>query len=523
MFRRQLEVHDTLSGEDWVDYSVTARSDSTAEGHTARVSRGTSAHARRYNPLVSSSTDPTAADSSRRWVALAAICVLVLLMTPSPAGRELESTLRQAQSAMQVGDANLALEHLEHALTLAPGLTWLHTEAGRAAMASGDPSRALGHFRAAGGPNGLEGPDACLQLQAVVALGTASPGIAAPLGCILPATPGPPQETSAGDGEDILASLERALRQRPQDEDIERRYGLALAALRPERAPAFLVELRRKQPQHAELLDGLLAVLQETPERNGSGEPAFSVGQVLAAHGLWQEALMAFDEAVRASVEDPDARAYRALALHRLGEDALAEIRTVRQSAPTSVTAAVFEATVLRDRGFPDQARAILERTRELVPDDPMVSAELAAAYLEMGDLIGAAEFYSEAAAAQPDRPEYWRLLAQFSIDHEFDIGSIGMPAARNAVALDRANPDSLTLLARAHLDAGSPLLAERLLLDALRIDPRHPAALFTWGTYLWGQGNVEAARATFSSLVGIDPQGPYADLARRMLNAEGP
>ena len=70
------------------------------------------------------------------------------------------------------------------------------------------------------------------------------------------------------------------------------------------------------------------------------------------------------------------------------------------------------------------------------------------------------------------DNPEYWGVLAKFSIGHNFQVQEAGLGAARQALLLSPRNPVYLDLLGTAYMILGDLDNAERFFQQALERDP---------------------------------------------------
>jgi tetratricopeptide (TPR) repeat protein len=108
--------------------------------------------------------------------------------------------------------------------------------------------------------------------------------------------------------------------------------------------------------------------------------------------------------------------------------------------------------------------------------------------------------------------------LAQFSLNFEVEIADLGLPAARNLLTLDPADPRSYDLLGYAHFLNGNMLLAERLLLKSIALQPSLASAHYHLGQLRRWQGHFEQSQAAFELALQLDPDGAVGELARRAL-----
>lgn len=99
-------------------------------------------------------------------------------------------------------------------------------------------------------------------------------------------------------------------------------------------------------------------------------------------------------------------------------------------------------------------------------------------------------------------------------IIHEAIDGAGGQPAAirdarepaERAVQLDPTHPDSLTVLAAAHLYEGDFEAAGRRFREALAINPNSSFAHLWYGTLFSSRGRLTAASAEYAKAIELDP-----------------
>ncbi len=442
-------------------------------------------------------------------------------LAPAAAPLQLDEQLSRARTALVQGDAPGALRALDTVLRLEPSLTMLHRPAAYAALDANDPAGALSHMEQSlishpGAPD-ME----CLRLEARVRAGELAALEPLPAAC---------QDSTrlrrlraqtliaSGEVERALEELETSLSLAPADAEMLHLRSIFSAALRPETALSAILAARAAGAD-----DPLLADL-EALLRASAGASAFESsmrsGQVLLKYGRFEEAALAFERAAGLQPSDTSAQAYLAFAQSPADPQAMVRLRALRLQSPEVVLPYLLEGMALRRGGAPSSAIPVLEAALELDPESPALLAELAAAQLSAGDFPQAARNYRFAAEAAGTDPAYWRLLAQFSLHHGVDPAGLALPAARNAVALDPASAEGWDLLGHAHLLEGNVLLADRLLRTSIRLDPGSPASHYHLGLARLSLADPAGARAAFESVLRIDPEGAYAELARRSLEA---
>lgn len=440
-------------------------------------------------------------------------------LAPSAVPHRLAEELSNARVALTQGDAPRALVALESALRLEPSLTQLHRPAAQAALVSLNPGDALTHIDLALAADPDDQDLACLRLEAMTERGDSVGWDSIPPACQGSARlPWLRAQALLADGEfeRALGELEQAANRPSPDPEALHLRALLSAALRPQVALAAVLDARRAG------VDGPLLADLESVLRSLAGasefEAAMRTGQALLNHGRSQEASLAFERAAALRPTDVGALAYLAFAATSLDPQNFDRLRAIRLESPGVTLPYLLEAVALRQAGNPSSAIPVLAAALDLDPANPALLAEMAAAQLSAGDLPEAGRGYRRAAEAASTDAAYWRLLAQFSLDHGVDPAGLAFPAARNAVALDPASAEAWDLLGQAHLLEGDALLADRLLRISIRLDPGLPAAHYHLGQARLALADPAGARSAFEAVLRIDAEGEYADLARRSL-----
>ena len=231
----------------------------------------------------------------------------------------------------------------------------------------------------------------------------------------------------------------------------------------------------------------------ELASRFARGVEALSAGQLDTA-----------ESAFRAVIRDGGDRAF---VRHNLGivlqrrqrhEDALVEFRAAARLDPAFGPPRLLAGTSLLALGRPKDALAELDAAATLLPKEPAVHLQRAAACERLEDALCLADEYRALVSMSPDDPEYaYRLgraylrLSQWS---HARIQAIEPGAAR----LEQAR-------GREHLEQGRPDLAERAFRDALARDPSlTEVRLVLARIYLAGGRLDEAAAAVADALARV-------------------
>jgi len=460
-----------------------------------------------------------------RWLALAAIAVVMIVLSPRPLPAPPLESLERARVALQYGQISAALDHLDAAMTFEPALDPLRTEAARLALEGGEPARALEILGEARFSLEDSKSAACIQTAAEVMLEPASQTYER-LSDWLDACPDGIDRAAivaidlfeSTDPSRSLPYLRALMAHNVAQPQILEAYALMLAAFEPWEAEPVLAGALVRGGNHLSLVQDLLTGLQDLGPETPRTVLWMQAGLILARHHEWPLARQAFE---RAAAEDPKnalATAYLGLSIDQLGGDGLPYLERAAASAPSDATVQLLLAMHWQGRGDPGNAQEALERAARLAPYDPAVAAQLGSVYAELGDLPAAAAAYRLAAELAPEEPRFWRLLAEFSLMHHYDLESIGKPAARNALALDPRDGRSWAALGQIHLLQEQMLLAQRCLYQAIVLDPLDAEIQLRYGMLQQVLGELRAARAAFELASRLDPQGKEGALAGRLL-----
>jgi len=301
--------------------------------------------------------------------------------------------------------------------------------------------------------------------------------------------------------------------------------GLLLAAHQPESAPVSLLQAAEIDGEVEPLTRFLVREIRRAlPEDN----PAYTLmasGQALADLGYWELAAHAFRRVTEFRPEYPDAWAYLGEARQHLDsglqgsarDELIPELQKALQLDPSSLAANIFAALYWGRNGHPERALEMLEVAADVDPDNPALLADLGRTLATLGDLQGSQSYYQEAIELTPSDPTYLRALANFSIKYNYHVREIAVPAAREALMLDRDNPASLDLMGQVMLVLGDYRSAERFLSQAVGNDPNYALAHIHLGTLYLLQEDTKRAREhiTLARSLAVDPS--IAEHAKRM------
>ena len=290
--------------------------------------------------------------------------------------------------------------------------------------------------------------------------------------------------------------------------------GALLALDDPARA---LPDLRRAGTPEAL---ALAAALDNPLGRANREYRAVAAGRVFLDHERLPLAWRAFAAATAGNPGYADAFAYLGATYDRLGDDALAAASLDRalELGPNSTIGLYLRGVFLLRRARWAEARADLDRARQLDPGNSAIALALGQASFELGELTAAHNHFTLALATEPDKFDWHLALAELYIGRVVHVEDVGLPAARRAVAL---NPGSAR--ARAWLGwglhlAGDHAQAEAELRAAIGLDPALARARLHLGHYLVNVGRIEEGRTELLRAADLDPQGETGARARQLL-----
>ncbi len=459
---------------------------------------------------------------------MAAIALILLRPGPIPAAIHLAA--QTATQALQGGSPASAVEPLQTLDTLMPAQPGIRRLLIQTALAGGDADLASITLRSSGSLDLSTADLACLQLQVDLKLGREQDAFRALQStdriCPEASAVGLEQARSlllAGNRDQAAAWVEQLTLKGSLDPAALLQAGVIQAVLVPAGAAAALRAADERLPGGSALAQDLLRDLREVPP---GADPAMSfarLGQTLARHGEWPEASVAFEASLRIRPGDANVLTYLGLARDNAGGDGLSALQEAVKLVPWSALAHASLAQHDRLHGQFEAARGELELAATLDPGNPAIAAELGATYAELGQLPSAAATYRQATSLAPNDAGFWRLLAQFSLDHEFDVESTGLPAARNALALAPSDPAACDLLGYAYFLLGDLVMADRFLQRSVQMDPLAATTQFHLGLLRLGEGQPQRARAALGLAAELDPTGPIGARAARSLQSISP
>ncbi|HSB89679.1 MAG TPA: tetratricopeptide repeat protein [Anaerolineales bacterium] len=458
------------------------------------------------------------------WLVPVCAGVLVLLLGVQPEAGRVSSHVRLAQASLRRGLLGDAINDLEEVIAFDPSLSALHTPAAEMALRLGQPQRALAHLDAA---DALLPPDSlreCLRVEALLqqedvasalTFWTASPPSCPNKPALLHASVEALWKTRAF--ADVAGAVQAFNTSDAEPADL-RRAAMSDAVFHTESSASAI----RRALASLDTPDALLAELGEIEVPSDGPTAAYyaAVGAVFVQHGEWPLAQEALELALTQEPKLAVARAYLGMALQRSGEPGWPQIWGALLSDPSSSAVWTIVGSYWLESGNATQALRAYRQAERLDAANAAAAAGQGAALASAGRYSEAIEAYARATRIAPDNAQLWTLLSRLSLRLNFDVPSVGLPAARNAVSQAPASPSSLATLGYAYVAVGEPRLGRRLLLRSVDLGASDPEAYYQLGLAWIAAGDNESSVAALRVAASLDPTGPIGQLAQRTLDA---
>ncbi len=461
------------------------------------------------------------------WLRILLALGAIALLRVGPRPHQVDGDLRQARAALSADQPEAASFHLGRAARSLPGRADLWEKAGQAALQAGDAQAAIYRLEMASARG-------FLSHQGWLALGDAFRALGAIERAIeIWQAAGPGTEVYARladvyrqkrDYPAALENLEALSELKPGDAQLLYQIGLLLAATRPAQAVEPLEQAARLEARLARPAGEILGAIREAGRAQEAAYTFLAAGRALGAQGEWELAAEAFRLAAAARPDWPEAWAFLGEARQHLPDrdparrEALPSLEKALALDPDSLPANLFLALYWRRKQVNSLALEYLRRAAATDPENPALQAEIGSFFSEMGDLPAAQAYYEQAIRLAPEEAAYWRLLAQFCLEHGVQVRQVALPAARRAAILDPQDAASLDVMGHTLYLLGDYSNAERFLRRALQIDPDFAQARLHLGMNAWMQGQAENARQQLSLAIRLAPRSAIAEQAQRFL-----
>lgn len=323
----------------------------------------------------------------------------------------------------------------------------------------------------------------------------------------------------------VIADLQALTALNTADASLRYLLGVYLATQQPEAALAHLAQAGEMDPSLKPRAEALVSAIRSARRADDPAYTFLEVGRALAALGEWKLAAEAFLQAAEQRPDFADAWAYLGEARQQniaqgeaLAEQGLAELERALDLDARSLAANTFMALYWERRAEYERALQVLRAITAIYPDNPALQVELGRALALTGDLAGALQAHQRATELAPRNADYWRLLADFSVRHEYQVRQVALPAARQAAALNPDDPANLDMLGQALLILQDLTSAERAFQRAVQVDAEFSPAHVHLGLAYILRGERTRAYQKWVQVLQADPASPAADQARRLM-----
>jgi tetratricopeptide (TPR) repeat protein len=438
-----------------------------------------------------------------RLVKIGLVGILIAVLGLAARPHAVEEAMQQARLAVENGNPEAAAARLGQVIEFYPWRTDLILLAGHYALQGGNHQEAIQYLERAAQQGGLAAEDLLALGDAYLALGDTAAALQAweriPVEERL--TTGYYERMAVyhreqGDYASTAADLKALLQVRPNDATLYYQLGLLMAVQAPEAALAYLSQAAEINPALAPQTQELIS---EINTARLFDEPAYSflkVGQELASLGEWELAAEACKKALESRPDYAEAWAFLGEARQHLETSPQAGLEELEQALSldgSSISANTFMGLYWQRQNDYEKALEYLQKAAEVDPQNPVLQVEIGNTLAEMGDMPTAQMYFEKATTLAPEDAMYWRLLAQFSLQHQIQVHELALPAARQAIILAPEDAKSLDVMGQTLLLLGDLLNAERFLLRAVQADANYPPARLHLGIVYLNLGKTEA------------------------------
>jgi Tfp pilus assembly protein PilF len=330
--------------------------------------------------------------------------------------------------------------------------------------------------------------------------------------------------TDQGDLQDTV-SLDKqedhwreVVEQTPDDPNANYRLGLVLAISNPEEALTFFEAASQLSSEYHQKITRITDA-QHIGEL--SDNPAYRLtllGQAYGAVEEWALALQALELATQHDPNYAEAWAYLGEAQQQNGQDGYLALDTALSLDPSSYSANLLMALYHRRNGSPEEALRLLLVAAEQDPNNLSLKEDIANAFAETGQVEDGLEILQTTATSSAGQILVWQMLARYCLAFDIQIIEVGLPAARQALLMDKQDPVNLVLLARGYLQTGDTTMAERFLWEALNLDPTSAEAHYYLGVLYINEGKDAAAQEQLQLSYQLAPFNSIGQQAQHLL-----
>jgi tetratricopeptide (TPR) repeat protein len=264
--------------------------------------------------------------------------------------------------------------------------------------------------------------------------------------------------------------------------------------------------------------DYLFDALDRAEAADTEAGEAKSIGLALVQLGEWQLARLALEQALLLDPTDAETMAFLGYTEAQLGRPAFAYSVAAIESKPDWPLGHYLLGLYYLKQEAYEFAAEEFRTTLRLDPGNAQAMADLAHAYVGLGQYLDAEEALVEATRSEPDDLSFHSSLVSFYADHAFQVTDRGLAAARTAADLAPEDPQIRDMLGWMYFLAGDSSQARLHLESALRLNPELASTYYHLGVLRKATGEEEAAQFAFLRAIDLDTGGFYRSQAQKAL-----
>jgi tetratricopeptide (TPR) repeat protein len=264
--------------------------------------------------------------------------------------------------------------------------------------------------------------------------------------------------------------------------------------------------------------DYMLDALDKAEAAGSPAGAAKSLGLAFTQIEEWPLARQALEQALALDPSDAEAMAFLGHAEAQLGRPAFDHLAAAVVARPDWPLGHYLLGRYYVQQEAYEFAAEEFRVTLRLDPGNAQAQADLARAYMGLGQYLAAEEALVAASEADPGDLAFRLALARFYADHTWHVTDRGLAAARAAADLAPEDPEARDLLGWMYFLAGDVSQARLHLESALRLDPELVSAYYHLGLVYKLLGQEETAHFAFSRVIDLDTGGFYRDQAQTAL-----
>jgi predicted Zn-dependent protease len=254
-------------------------------------------------------------------------------------------------------------------------------------------------------------------------------------------------------------------------------------------------------------------------ENNNPVYQLILAGNILSKINEWNYAVAAYAYATRLDPDYAEGWAYYGNALTNVGKNGYFALDKAFSLSPQSKIVRAFLASFWRSQNDIDKSMEIYQLLADEEPDQPVWQQELGNTYVSAGNLENALKAFQKSIEIDPNNVNNWIILARFCGDFRVEIQEIGLPAARQALAIDANNWEANDVIGWLFLLLGDYTSAERFLTSAFEQAPESDLVNLHLGQVFFLQKKMEAATYFLNRCIEFSENYEIIQLARKFLN----